>query len=199
MAIDGKAVTAIAVGMLFVRSGFKGWSILGVTQELVLGRAPDPTIDYPLTGGTQVLGDAPSNQIIGAAPNSIAAIALEYVGHAYRFGGAPGVDASQPWDCSSFVNYVVGVRFGRSIPGNAPGKYTGRTHGPNTAIWAIWPGLAHIKRNEVQAGDIIIWVGHMGIAISNTQMISALNPNDRTRIGSIDGFSSRAAIYGRLK
>jgi cell wall-associated NlpC family hydrolase len=85
-----------------------------------------------------------------------------------------------------------------SIPGYAAGRYDGSTHGPTTAQWALWNGTQNIRRDEVDAGDIIVWVGHMGIAISNDQMISALNPRTTTKIGSIDGFKGVPVRYGRF-
>jgi hypothetical protein len=87
-----------------------------------------------------------------------------------------------------------------SIPGYAAGVYDGTVHGPATGQWGIWPGMSHVSRGEVQASDIIVWTGHMGIAIDNTHMISALNPNDKTKITTIDGNGNGPLMcYGRLK
>lgn len=195
--INGKAFVAVAAGILFVWSGIKGWSILGVLGDVITGTKPSgsgPT--YPI--GSTETGGSGGNP--GAASGSIAATALEYDGHAYHFGGAPGTDGKSPWDCSSMVNYVVGVRHGLAIPGNGPGKYTGSSHGPPTGTWGVWPGLSRVSRAEVQAGDIIVWVGHMGIAISNSDYMSALNPRTTTKVRPIDGgHSGPLMIYGRLK
>jgi hypothetical protein len=57
-----------------------------------------------------------------------------------------------------------------------------------------------VSRENVQAGDIIVWVGHMGIAISNTHYMSALNPKTTTKVRPIDGGGNGPLmIYGRLK
>jgi hypothetical protein len=64
--------------------------------------------------------------------------------------------------------------------------------------WAAWSGIDRGDRAGVQAGDIIIWLGHMGIAVDNTHMISALNPKDKTMVTVIDDFGSKPLVFGRL-
>lgn len=201
MALNGKAVAAISIGGLFVWSGIKGWSILGTIQDVIGGSKPsgvlsnplDPTIFASKVGdvaGTAAGALDPSGTVGGLAGlgvSSLAQVALGYQGHAYKYGGAPGADGSKPWDCSSFVNYVAAVRLGMAIPGYKPGQYKGATHGPPTGSWAVWSGFKTVSRADVVAGDIVIWAGHMGIAISNSQMVSALNPSAGTKQGAIDG------------
>lgn len=205
--LNGRALTVTAIGLTFVWSGIKGWSILGTLGDAVTGVKPNQTVTNPLqlgnAGSAAVIpGTGNSFAVIGGSANSgIATIAMGYQGHAYRFGGAPGKNGANPWDCSSFVNYVVSVRAGRAIPGYGPGKYQGTTHGPPTGTWAIWSGMTSIKRGDVMAGDILLWAGHMGIAISNTQMISALNPSEKTKVSTIDKGVGRGPLVrmGRLK
>ena len=203
MAVNGRALASVAVGTLFVWSGMKGWSILGTVGDLVTGKQPNQPVTSPLTTATGIesLGSAPAGTAsVGANAGGIAGTALQYQGHAYNFGGAPGKDGSKPWDCSSFVNYICAVKLGLPIPGYGAGKYDGTSHGPPTGTWAVWSGLSRIGRSEVSAGDIIVWLGHMGIAISNNQMISAQNPADGTRISGIDGFGNGPVLtYGRYK
>lgn len=212
MAIDGKALAAVGIGSLFVWSGIKGWSVVATIGELATGVKPSGTEVNALSslstsslqaqaGGSAAAGGPP---VIGQGtqpPLGLAGIAVQYQGHAYRLGGAPGFDGSNPWDCSSFMNWIIAVKGGRAIPGYAPGKYKGTTHGPPTGSWAIWNGMTTISRAEVQAGDIILWLGHMGMAISNTQLISALNPTEKTKITTIDRGVGRGPIVriGRLK
>ena len=177
--LNGKAAFAICVGMVLVWSGVKGWSVFGTIGDLVKGQKPSQANTLPLSSGS-------SGSVAGSG-GTFAEEALQYQGHAYLFGGAPGGDGSKPWDCSSFVNYVIGVRFGQSIPGYGAGKYDGSSHGPATGQWAIWNGLSTISRDQVAVNDILVWAGHMGIAISAQQYVSALNPTDKTAIRSIDG------------
>lgn len=195
MAYNGRALAAIGVGSLFVWSGIRGWSVLATIGDVISGTKPKQPVAYPLqTSGEQ-------SGVTGDAPGGIAGIALQYVGHTYHFGGAPGKDGKQPWDCSSFVNYVVGVKAGMAIPGNGPGKYTGTSHGPPTGVWAAWTGMSTVKRSEVQAGDILLWLGHMGIATGHDSMVSALNPKIGTKTQQIDSGVGRGPLMriGRLR
>jgi cell wall-associated NlpC family hydrolase len=194
---NGRALAAVSIGVLFVWSGIKGWSVLGTIGDIVTGKKPNQLVSYPLTlGGSP---DESSSPLVGGA-TGVAAIGLQYIGHAYKFGGAPGRDGTKPWDCSSFVNYVVGVKARMAIPGNAPGRYTGTSHGPPTGSWAVWSGMRTIKRSEVQSGDIILWLGHMGIAINNSEVVNALNPKSGTKITNIDKGVGRGPLVrcGRL-
>lgn len=205
--LNGRALAVTGIGALLVWSGIKGWSVLGTIGDLVTGQQPNQSVAYPLSAGNQsagAVGSPGSAGGVGVIPRGtnadLAAIGLQYIGHAYKFGGAPGRNGENPWDCSSFVNYVVGVKAGRAIPGNKPGKYTGTTHGPPSATWAAWSGMKTIKRSEVEAGDIVVWLGHIGLAISNAQVVNALNPSSKTRISTIDAVKARGPIVrcGRL-
>lgn len=128
-----------------------------------------------------------------AAGGSIASIATGYKGHCYSYGGAPGTNGKHCWDCSSFVNWVVGHDAGQSIPGFAPGKYTGAVHGPPTGSWLGFG--KSVSRSSMQAGDIIVWATHMGIYLGGGQMISALNEKLGTQVTSIAGGSPGGEVY----
>lgn len=195
MPINGVALASVGAGTLFVWSGIKGWSLTETIGDVISGKAPSSSLMYPLA----IPGQSASASVGGGGTTSdLANLALSYQGHAYKYGGAPGMDGSKPWDCSSFANWCVS-KTGRAIPGYGPGKYNGTVHGPPTGSWGIWPGLRRISRANVQAGDIIVWTLHMGIAVSNSDMVSALNPSDRTKRTPIDGFGNGPLIkYGRL-
>lgn len=200
MPLNGRALAASGAGLLFIWSGIKGWSVLGTLGDLITGTKPN----QPVTNALEIQPkDAnASTPIVGTVGGvALAAIAEAYEGHAYRFGGAPGTDGSKPWDCSSFMNYVVGVKAGLAIPGNAPGKYTGTTHGPPTGMWAAWSGMDTVNRSQVQAGDILLWLGHMGMATGHDTMISALNPRIGTKSQQIDSGVGRGPLVriGRLR
>lgn len=193
MAVNGIAVSAVAIGSVLVWSGIKGWNLTATVGQIITGKVPKGTEEYTLTSA-----DSSGGTI--ATSSGIANDAQKYVGHAYTYGGAPGKDGKSNWDCSSFANWVIGHDAGRAIPGYAAGKYDGSVHGPPTGSWGVWPGLAHIKQNELQAGDLIVWVGHMGFALSNTQMISALNSKEGTKVTPIAGYGNGPILcYGRLK
>jgi cell wall-associated NlpC family hydrolase len=196
MAFNGRAMIPIAIGSVFVWSGIKGWSILGTIGDLVSGVKPTQTEAVPLVNGANPGAVGP-----GGSSTGLAASAIAHVGHYYLYGGAPGKDGSQPWDCSSMVNYLASRENGLAIPGYGAGKYDGTSHGPTTTQWAIWDGLTHVSREQVQAGDVIVWATHMGIAVSNTQMVSALNPDQRTKQTVLDASIAPGPIlvYGRYK
>lgn len=180
MPINGRALAVASVGSVLIYSGIKGWSIIGTLGDLVVGTKPN----QPIIAGL-VDPNTPTESTNGVTGNIIADTAMQYIGHRYVWGGAPGPDGSKGWDCSSFVNYVVGVKLLSAIPGYGMGKYNGKSHGPTTANWAIWSGLKSIQESDVRAGDIIVWAGHMGIAVSNTEYVSALNPSDGTKVTQI--------------
>ena len=194
MPVNGIALTSISIGSVLVWSGLKGWNLTRTVGEIITGQMPKGTEEYALTASS---GNVASPS---ATSSALANIALSYKGHAYTYGGAPGKDGKNNWDCSSFMNWVVGHDGKRAIPGYGAGQYDGTSHGPPTGSWGIWPGLQHIKASEVQAGDIIVWVGHMGMAIDNTHMISALNSKLGTLVTSIAGHGNGPIMaYGRLR
>ena len=191
--LNGRSMMAVCVGIVLVWSGVKGWSVFGTLGDIIKGHAPEQVNNEPLDltipgGGNGISATGPIYIPPGA--RNFAEVALQYQGHDYLYGGAPGKDGSRPWDCSSFVNYVLGVKFGYSLPGYKAGAYDGTSHGPATGNWAAWPGLVTIKREDVAVNDIVVWAGHMGIAISNLQYVSALNPRSKTAVTNIDGMGT---------
>jgi hypothetical protein len=132
----------------------------------------------------------------------IASDALRYRGAGYEFGGVPATGIGH-WDCSSFVNWVVGNDCDMPIPGYSAGKYHGQSHGPVVLDWATWSGASTTK--SPQRGDLVIWpgvgaTGHMGIFLADNQMVSALNHSSGTVVTPINGYGPRgvANIYRSL-
>jgi cell wall-associated NlpC family hydrolase len=191
--ISGTGLAAVAVGSVFLYAGFRGKTVLGSVQALISGKSPETgpdanTISAPAepAAQTEAGGTAPGTP---ASNNAIAAAAQASIGHAYEFGGAPGTDGSHPWDCSSAVNYWTAVDCGLPIPGFPAGRYNGSEHGPPTGAWLLWGYLQHVNRKDVIAGDILVYQTHMGVAVSNTDMISAQTPASGTRESTIDGMT----------
>jgi cell wall-associated NlpC family hydrolase len=117
--------------------------------------------------------------------NAIVTAAQKYIGQGYVWGG----NAAQPgqWDCSSFVSYVLGHDLGLPLPGGHWGDpgFPPNSHGPTTGSYLLYG--TPVDRATVQAGDLVVWSSHIGIAISNTQIISARDPQEGTGVSSIDG------------
>ena len=129
---------------------------------------------------------------------TIANTALQYKGRPYRWAGA----RPSGWDCSGFVNYVLGNRLGMTLPGGITG-FTGATHGPVAASYVRWKYDYAVS--SPMAGDLCIWVGvgplgHIGIAVSTNEMISALDPAKGTAVTPIKGTGPRGAplVYRRV-
>ena len=192
MTINGVALASVSIGSVLLWSGIKGWNLSRTIGEIITGNVPKGTNENPLTAPN----DGSSNASVGFTSSGIANDALQYQGHAYSYGGAPGKDGKNPWDCSSFVNWVIGHDSHKAIPGYGPGQYDGTVHGPPTGSWLGW--MHHIPANQAQAGDIVVGVSHMGIVIGPNQMISALNSRLGTKITPINGLFSGPVSYGRV-
>jgi hypothetical protein len=138
----------------------------------------------------------------------IAQRGLFYVGSPYIYGGAMGTvpDKDAGGDCSGFFNGVVCRDLGMAGPGIAPGTFTGASHGPPVISWATWSGAVTLPKGvPPQAGDMCVWpglgpLGHIGIAVDSTNMVSALDPEAgvvRTPIAG-NGPAGVAVVYRRL-
>jgi cell wall-associated NlpC family hydrolase len=181
--------SALGAGILLFWSGFKGWGVTATIQDIITGRQPaGPAVNAP----QNVLTSQAAGQAAAASGNAIADDALQYRGHAYRYGGAPGTGGTSPWDCSSFCNWVLSRDLGLAWPG--AGRYDGASHGPPTGSWGSWlraRGMA-VRGGiaSAQAGDVIVWAGHMGIATGGGNMVSALNAREGTRVTPIQGYGN---------
>jgi cell wall-associated NlpC family hydrolase len=183
-------VALVGGGLIFLWSGFRGASITGTLKDLITGVQPKGGVN-PITGTGG--GGAGAN---GSTPSGVANDALQYEGDPYIWGGA---DFPRGGDCSGLGNDVVGRDLGLAIPGFPSGKFSG--HGPVTGQWFSWRGLTTVSQSDMQPGDIVCWLSHMGIAVSTTHIISALNPSLGVRETTIAGASPGAEPMriGRLK
>jgi cell wall-associated NlpC family hydrolase len=112
-------------------------------------------------------------EFVPPPPNSptgsrVVAIAMQYLGVPYRWGGA---DPSTGFDCSGFVMYVY-AKVGISLP-----HYTG-------AQWSLGVPVA---RSDLQPGDVVFFngVSHDGIYIGNGQFIQAPRTGDVVKVSSL--------------
>lgn len=136
-------------------------------------------------------------------PGDLAGLALAEVGQLrYVFGGAPNNGGV---DCSSFISLLIGKKLGLAIPGFKRGTYTGATHGPVVLEYAVTSLAQHVNAPP-SPGDLCIWpgagpLGHIGVAISGTRMVSALNPSKGVANTPIHGYGPPgvAVIFRRYK
>jgi cell wall-associated NlpC family hydrolase len=133
-------------------------------------------------------------------PNVVAE-AMKYKGRVpYVYGGA----SPRGWDCSGFINYLLGHDLKMTLPGGIKG-FQGQTHGPVVVSYATWSGAQTVK-GAPSPGDLVIWaglgpLGHIGIVTGPDQMISALDPQYGTAVTPIRGFGPPGApiSYRRVK
>lgn len=133
-------------------------------------------------------GGSSASSITANTGNAISDDAMKYVGSGYVYGG--NADKIGNWDCSSFVSYVLGHDLSIPLPGGiwgGPGMPPS-THGPTTGSYALYG--AQIDQSQVEAGDLVVWSTHMGIAISNTEIVSAQDEQLGVGTSSIAGTTS---------
>ena len=207
MPVKGTYLAIAGAGAIFLWSGLKGKSISAVLRAIVSGQNPQNVASS--TGIASVTGTGNPNatpqqtgNISGGSVSgsAIANDALKYVGHPYLYGGAPGPSGQQPWDCSSFANWVLNHDLKLPVPGYIGGAWDPSTHGPPTGSYLAWSLFSHVPRSQVGAGDLCVWPTHMGIALNNTQMVSALNEQLGTQVTGIEagGPSGEPLTCGRV-
>jgi cell wall-associated NlpC family hydrolase len=204
-AISGLALSYMTVGAVLVWSGVENQTIGNSITSLVQGKAPAPgpqsSVVSALLTSTASQPQAASEGSEGSVTSSLLANdALAFVGHKYVYGGAPGTNAQNGWDCSSFMNYVIGAQNKMAIPGYAAGTYNGSVHGPPTGAWLLWNGVTGISKASLEPGDLIVWQTHMGMCTGSGNMVSALNASLGTRETTISGGAppGEVAFYKRL-
>jgi len=97
-----------------------------------------------------------------------AAVAKQYVGAPYRWGGS----SPEGFDCSGLVRYVY-AQVGVSLPHNAAQQY--RLGTP-------------VARDDLEPGDLVFFdhLRHNGIYVGNGRFIHARQTGRRVGIGSLD-------------
>ncbi len=182
--MQGKTLGVVFAGGLLLFAGLKGKKLSSALRDVIGGKNPANATGDAITdpvGGT----DASIGAGSASGSGSIASDGISYTGHAYSYGGYEA--DPNGWDCSSFVNWVVGHDAGMAIPGMAAGTYQGTSHGPATVEWLAWGGTTTISKSQLQSGDLCVWETHMGICTGGGNMVSALNPSLTTRQTTIDG------------
>lgn len=191
MTIKAIPLASIGVGTLFVYSGLKGAGFSATLAELVQGKKPSGADQYAITG-TVLAGTGSVAGIPGVSGSGDAAVAESYAGKVpYVWGGA----STSGWDCSGMVNRIRQMA-GESIPGSASGSFSG--HGPTTLSYLIWVGAKNIPRASAAANDLAVWPTHMGICVSNSQMVSAVDQAEGTKLSAIQGPAGEPLVIRRI-
>ena len=187
--VSTPAVAAAGAGALVLWAALKGVSVTGGLRSLLGGKQPSTANTEPITGGV-----APASPVASSTATSsvIANDGLSYVGqgHVYKWGGGD----PNGWDCSGFVNYVVGHDLGSPIPGSRSGSYSG--HGPTTLQWAVFG--QRVPAGQEQPGDLVVWpTQHMGIVVGGGQMVNCPGPNG-TAAPIVSSYNWGAHVFRRV-
>jgi cell wall-associated NlpC family hydrolase len=120
---------------------------------------PTPTVDEPTY-------TAPPPD--GSKASQVVAIAMQYLGIPYQWGGA---SPSTGFDCSGLTTYVF-AQVGISLPHHAASQYQLGTP---------------VSRDQLQPGDLVFFrgLGHMGMYIGDGNFIHAPRTGDVVKISSL--------------
>lgn len=189
--ISGLSVAYTAAGLVLVLSGVRNDPLAATITSLLKGQVPAPHPSGPPTIGVSGSNTQQNTNSAGTTDSAIANDALKYIGHPYVYGGAPGTNGQSGWDCSSFCNWVLGHDLNFTLPGAIGSGYSGTSHGPTTLSYLAWTGASTVSNSAsaAQAGDLCVWQTHMGIALGNGNMVSALNESLGTKQTTISGGS----------
>lgn len=181
------AVGITGLGFLILWSGVTNAGVLSTAQSLFMGHAPVPgTPQAKVFGGSGITGTAFNT---GTSPGStsgngtavgvqIAATAMQYDKQPYWWGGAVPVPQGPGLDCYGLLTYVLHHDLGYNLPNNTHSGYL---------EFLAWTGAKAIPQSQIQAGDLICWPTHSGIAVDSTHMISAMNPTRGTGVDTFAG------------
>jgi NlpC/P60 family len=200
MAVNELAVAAGVGAAILVYVGTTGKSFKDAIDDIIQGKSPVNAAKVNQIEAGSYSGTSTTPGYGGPlSGTNIARDALSYQGHPYAYGGAPGTNGQSPWDCSAFVNWVLGHDFGLTLPGPVS-NYTGATHGPTTLAYLVWSGAKTIPYSQAQAGDLAVWQTHMGIFVNSVEMISAENAQVGTIVSPVQGnVSGEVLVVRRLQ
>jgi cell wall-associated NlpC family hydrolase len=180
--LSGIAVGTIAAGLIIMWSGLKNATVLDTVRALARGE-PIPSAGSEIdaarakvagrVGGTITDLGTSVNGVGSATGAAVAAAAQRFLGVKYVWGGEDPVNG---WDCSGFVTYILHHEFGLNLPDN---NHT------VTGGFYIWSGAITVPPAQCQAGDLVCWMSHIGIATDNQNMINAPGVGIPTRIQPI--------------
>lgn len=103
------------------------------------------------------------------------------------------------WDCSGAVGYTLAGIGIRSLPGLPASWYATMPYHPGAAVnYRTWDKTW--KPDNIIMGDLLVWETHMGIALTSTMMVSALDAEYGTFVSPITGWgpSGETMVVRRL-
>ena len=187
-------------GAVVLWAGMRGVAVSDAFRQLLRGKALEaPDIDGEAGAALGQVAASGTGAAAGTG-STISDAGMRYVGGEtrYMFGRA---NPANGWDCSGFTSWVLNHDCGIPIPGySRPYSFEGTSHGPVSGQYFAWTGAQRISRADIQAGDLCCWLGHVGIAISNTQLVHCPGPNGRINpvVGHIDGAARGPMLARRI-
>lgn len=173
--ISGTGVALATAGGFLLYIGIRNVPFLDGLRSFLKGKVPQARAKTPavIPPELQFPGDT------GAAPASggglglqIAQSAQKYLGIPYRWGGA---DPQGGFDCSGLVTWVLHHDLGIELPSD---DHT------VTGQFLLWGGAQTIP-GPPNAGDLVCWTGHIGIAIDGKRMIHAPDVGQNVTVSNI--------------
>ncbi len=147
--------------------------------------APPAAAPQPVAPAAQPPAPPPAPAGGGA---QIVAVAQEYLGYAYVWGGT---SPSTGFDCTGFVYWVLNKRLGKPVPRDLAGQ--------------LGAGV-RIDRSQVQTGDLVFFqntyqpgLSHVGIALDNSRFIHAASERYGVIVSSLNDAYWSARWYGATR
>lgn len=178
--LNGLAVALAAAGGVVLVAGFRNVTISDTLRGILKGSLPAARpmqTNLAAAAARAAAGGGGASADFGpGVPTGdgakIAAEARHYLGRPYSFGAA-GPDS---FDCSGLVTWVLHHDLGYTLPDD---------HHTVTGQFYVWSGATTVPRLSCQAGDLVCWPSHMGIATGQNTMIHAPGTGQVVKEGNI--------------
>lgn len=174
--ISGLAVAVTAVGGFLVYAGIKDVPLQEGLREILSGKTPTGRAQQSTAQfggrGSAAIGQAVVGAASAASGGALVAEARKHLGKRYVFGAV----GPNTFDCSGLIVYSL-----RKTSDPKTARFVTRTF----AAWARSKGWTKVGEKDIRAGDVVLKSGHMGLAISNAEMIHAPNATTVVKIGKI--------------
>lgn len=166
MQISPLHLAIAATGGVLIYAALADLSPAAALKELTSGRPPKPIPSLSSSLGTTKSLQPRSD--IGSA-NALVKAAEAYMGVPYKWGGASRAGL----DCSGLVVVAFQDAYGVTPPRSTYGQ-------------EVWKQLARVTRDDLRAGDLVFWPGHVAIYVGAYQVIHAPRPGKAVRFEHID-------------